>query len=326
MGTCGFTDNEALGRITTAGVITEFPTSEYLTGLTVGGDRNLWASSGPNGVVGVFATTGAQVASYPLAGYPGVSMFSPDGNVWICDGETSQVSRVTPQGVSSTLSFDILHDSDTSQSTIGEIVTGPDNDLWYPEEVMGFNPRFAIGHVGLNGGTPTRFPFSSATATKPYVYFGGMAWDSQKNLWVVATASAHYEGPQGVSTHVSTLSVLRPQSVVVNDPSNVRVLYRMTLSGTITSWTWSGSQGVVGLVIDPSQNLWFADNSGHIERESSARDDPSHQKSGSSRRSDDDSTPPTTQRRKRERTLTTHTATQILMLPSTMRMALMIAL
>ncbi len=72
----------AIGRITTAGVITEFPVPAPPVGLTAGPDGNLWFTE--RGKIGRMTTAGA-VTELALPNpdmFPYKIVARPDGNLW----------------------------------------------------------------------------------------------------------------------------------------------------------------------------------------------------------------------------------------------------
>jgi virginiamycin B lyase len=94
------TANGTVGRITTAGVITEFhinTTNSDPVGITTGPDGNLWFTLRlgntieritPSGAISGFAIPTANSRS------EGITVGS-DGNVWFCEVLTSKIGRIT---------------------------------------------------------------------------------------------------------------------------------------------------------------------------------------------------------------------------------------
>jgi len=86
-----------IGRITPAGVITEFPVggaSSAISGITTGHDGNLWFTEGDIGRIGQMSPAGVVMNTYggavgPLGISPGA-----DGNLWFADASASAIGRV----------------------------------------------------------------------------------------------------------------------------------------------------------------------------------------------------------------------------------------
>ena len=117
------------GRITTAGVITEFPIptpdSRPVT-ITSGPDGNLWFTEWnaqkigritPSGVITEFAS--------PLNKLQEITA-GPDGRLWFTAYGTPFVGAITTAGVATTVAI-------PSGSDAFGIVAGPDQAIWYTQ-------------------------------------------------------------------------------------------------------------------------------------------------------------------------------------------------
>jgi streptogramin lyase len=99
-GALWFTESVAnkIGRITTSGVITEYPLPTGVTGpagITPGPDRGLWFTTG--GDVGRITTTGA-ITIYPVPGAKSLLGIyaAPDGTLWLADDSASKIIHFSP--------------------------------------------------------------------------------------------------------------------------------------------------------------------------------------------------------------------------------------
>ena len=110
-GNLWFTESDAnkIGRITTAGVVTQFPlpAGNTPTSITTGPDGNLWFTEAGYGKIGRITTTGV-ITEFPLT--PGSYIYSwnesitagPDGNIWFTEqsaGGVNEIGRITTAGV-----------------------------------------------------------------------------------------------------------------------------------------------------------------------------------------------------------------------------------
>ncbi len=172
------------GRVTPAGVITEFgkfpplavglPENSAPLGIAAGPDGNLWftdpagvATTGetaigrmtPSGTVTLFST-GLQSNSVPLGIAAG-----PDGNLWFTDqggfyaGSTNKIGRITPSGVITEFSVPagvIPGDNHTFNNPPEGIAPGPDGNVWFAEQ-SGVNEKQTVTLEGSGtlGGTFT---------------------------------------------------------------------------------------------------------------------------------------------------------------------------
>jgi virginiamycin B lyase len=90
-GALWFTDscNSEIGRITTSGVVTEYPTPThgYPALITGGPDGALWFTDFDNNTIGRITTTGV-ITEYPVPtpyAYPNSPAIGPDGNIWFTE-------------------------------------------------------------------------------------------------------------------------------------------------------------------------------------------------------------------------------------------------
>jgi len=87
------TTGEKIGRITTAGVITEFPIpgAQWLLGITGGPDGNIWFTDQFTGKIGHISTGGTNLTQYslPVGSYPQGITVGPDHNLWFVDQKNS---------------------------------------------------------------------------------------------------------------------------------------------------------------------------------------------------------------------------------------------
>ena len=119
-----------IGRITPAGVITEFPIPGTLVSpkqITAGPDGNVWFSDfisvgrvTPAGVITRFDIPGSFLPEGITAG--------PDGNIWVTLSSSGleRIARVTPQGQITVFQF-----AGTTQ--LQAITAGPDGNLWFTD-------------------------------------------------------------------------------------------------------------------------------------------------------------------------------------------------
>jgi streptogramin lyase len=181
------TAQEKIGRITPAGVITEFtvPTPNAGTGstdattgtyITAGADGNVWFTEKVAGKVGRITPSGA-IAEFALPGSGTILGLAsgPDGNIWV-KGYAGKIFRVTPTGT--VTSFTI---PTTSFGRDVELVPGPDGALWFMEDkalgritMAGVITEFPLPTPAING-TPN-YPFQLAflsDGTGAFIEFTG---------------------------------------------------------------------------------------------------------------------------------------------------------
>jgi sugar lactone lactonase YvrE len=129
----------AIGRITTAGVVTEY--SSGLTfgspggygagnGITAGPDGNLWFTEVVADRIGKITTAGI-ITEYSIGSslQPNEITAGPDGNLWFTESAAG-IGKITTAGVVTEYSSGI-----TPGAGLGGITAGPDGNLWFTEVV-----------------------------------------------------------------------------------------------------------------------------------------------------------------------------------------------
>jgi virginiamycin B lyase len=118
-----------IGRITTAGVFSEFPipTSDFPTGsIVAASDGALWFTE-YNGI-GRVTTTGvfsAEILTPTMDSFPYTIINGPDGALWFTELQTGKIGRVTTSGA--------ISESKTIPQGLGKtgLATGSDGALWF---------------------------------------------------------------------------------------------------------------------------------------------------------------------------------------------------
>jgi len=118
-----------IGRITTAGAITEYPiptTGAYPIGITAGPDGALWFTEESGNNIGRITTAGA-ITEYPIpptGAYPIGITAGPDGALWFTELTGNNIGRITTAGA-------ITEYPLPAQSSTFAITAGPDGALWF---------------------------------------------------------------------------------------------------------------------------------------------------------------------------------------------------
>jgi virginiamycin B lyase len=143
-----------IGRITTAGTVTEFATPAANSdprGIAVGPDGNLWFAEAGGNNIGRITTAGV-ITEFPVPtanSAPNGIAAGPDGNIWFTEQAGNKIGRITPSGT--VTEFPIP----TSGSSPQGITAGPDGNLWFTEQTAN-----KIGRITTSG-TVTEFVISS---------------------------------------------------------------------------------------------------------------------------------------------------------------------
>jgi len=219
-----------VGRMTPAGVLTEFPVASatsftYLRSIAAGPDNNLWFTDTGNSRIGRITPTGSSTlftVPTPYSNPEGIAAGS-DGNMWFTEYNGNAIGRITPAGIITEFALPT-----TSSHGLGGIAAGSDGNMWFAD--TGNN---RIGRITPAG--QTSFFVIPTAYTQPL----GITAGPDGNLWFT-------EGnPAGQHDHIG----------------------RITPAGVITEFPLpSQGSGPYGITSGSDGNLWFTAQSGQIGR------------------------------------------------------------
>ncbi len=191
-GALWFGDNGAIGRITTAGTIQQFPLptpTATVTDITAGPDGAVWF--GENGAIGRITTTGT-ITMYPLSPNCTSAYVTEgrDGNLWFTENlsdpgtgnTTVAVGQITPAGQIQTFA---LPNKVENEASVGNITVGPDGNLWFPISYGGKSAGTTVGAIGR------------ITAEGNVKMFNVFSSNSNKSYYAPAPPSDIISGPDG---------------------------------------------------------------------------------------------------------------------------------
>ncbi len=192
---------DKIGRITTAGAITEFPVPEPLlsaTGIAAGPDGALWFTDFHGNRIGRVATDGS-FTSFPItccsAGATSIIQ-GPDGAMWFTNSSGGTgIGRITMDGT-------VLHQDVPSGGHTNGITTGPDGRIWFTEPSpnkigrrdMPPTPSATIGDVNVIEGDAAAFEVHLSNESDDAVSFDYATSDG------TATSPADYQSASGTVT------------------------------------------------------------------------------------------------------------------------------
>jgi len=217
------TAGKKIGRMTTAGVTSEFPIpgAQFLLGITGGPDGNIWFTDEFTGKIGHISTGGTSITQYslPPGSYPQGITVGPDHNLWFVDQKQNglfTIGTITLAGQITEYPTNINVGVFQAESyEYAQITTGPDGNLWF------INPQ--AGGVGMNllgkftpGGVVTTYALNE----NPLAICAG----ADGNLWIM-------------------------------EPTQVAVV---TLSGAETDYGLTSS-GWTSITLGPDGNIWFTE-------------------------------------------------------------------
>ena len=117
-------------------MVTKFYASGYPFGITAGSDGNLWFTERYGNKIGRITTAGV-ITEFPVASgsYPYQITAGPDGNIWFTEALGNRIGRITPAGVITEFPIPTSGGACTYEpcSLPYWITTGPDGNLWFTE-------------------------------------------------------------------------------------------------------------------------------------------------------------------------------------------------
>lgn len=253
-----------IGRITTAGVVTEFSVSGTPQGITSGPDGNLWFTEYNGQRIGRITTAGAITEfSLPSGGNPFSITTGPDGNLWFTEAFGNAIGKITTAGVIS--EFPIP----TAGSGPSDITVGPDGNMWFTECNCfgGLPPGGQIGRI-TTAGIITEFPLPSANSEPR-----GIAVGSDGNLWFceevankigkITTTGVITEYPVPTANS-SLISIAAGPDGNLWFTEYISQIGRITTAGVITEFPVpTPNSQPSSIVTGPDGNLWFTEENGN---------------------------------------------------------------
>lgn len=262
-GALWFTENESnnIGRITTAGVFTEYPSStpgNNVDGITAGPDGALWFTEQSGGIgrittTGVITHYGQTTLSEPVGITTG-----PDGALWFTEPYRNKIGRITTAGVVTEYLVP------TADSEPYGVAAGPDGALWFTE-VYGNK----IGRITTKG-VFTEYPIPTAGSEAYEITAGpdGALWFTEfwgNQVGRITTAGAITEYPDPMAGGPDGITA-GPDGALWFTESYGDSIGRITTEGVITEYPSPALLGSLGITTGPDGALWFTDEEGQIGR------------------------------------------------------------
>jgi virginiamycin B lyase len=269
-----------IGRITTAGKITEYPIPNETTpgyefpgsdsgplGITAGPDGALWFTESGFGKIGRI-TTGGTITEFSLdhysTGSPTGITTGPDGALWFTgSGIADAIGRITTGGVVSQFPLP------TNGAESRDIVTGPDGALWFTESIGD-----SIGRI-TTAGAIREFPIPTAQSLPQGITIGpgGALWFSERDgykIGRITTAGSIREyslpnlcanGPNGITAgpdHALWFTAAGPFGLC---PARI---WRLAPGGQPNTFDVAlPTDEADSIVVGPDGALWFTERSGN---------------------------------------------------------------
>jgi virginiamycin B lyase len=259
--------------------ITEFPTSISADSIVAGSDGALWFTGGGANEIGRITTAGV-VTEFSIPVPAGVSVYTniaagPDGALWFgLAKETGNrrppfasrgIGRMTTTGEFSEF---LLPQGDSISGIPNGITAGPDGALWFTEELANKIGRMTttgeFSEFPLPPGDPMRGHYYGMTASPD-----GAVWFSETHrnkIGRITTAGAVSEFllPTPNSRHQVIIITAGPDGALWFVEGGANSIGRITTAGTISEFPLpTPNSGPVGITAGPDGALWFTECSGN---------------------------------------------------------------
>ncbi len=271
-----------VGRISTGGTITTFPTTVALSfatfvGITTGPDGDLWVGEGEiqanQGRAGKI-TTGGAFTDYTLTSANAeitAITAGPDGALWFTDLALNRVGKVTTDGKFTE------YPTPQTNSSPDSITLGPDGNIWFIEQGnQNVSPKSApkIGKI-TPGGVITEYPITTSGLT-PFNSNGGITGPHtiiagpDGALWFTETGAnkiGRITTDGTITEFALPTANARPEGIAVGQDGalwytefGVGLIGRITTSGNTSEYTLPTTGSAPASIIQgPDGNLWFVE-------------------------------------------------------------------
>jgi virginiamycin B lyase len=212
-----------IGRITTAGIITEFAqiANSNPLGIAAGKDGNLWFTEQTGNRIGRITTAGV-IVEFPVPSCCGLGYITagPDGALWFTEPTQNKIGRISLHGVITEYAVP------TSGSSPFGITTGPDKAIWFTEQNAARFGRITAPQSASGGSMFVEYSLPAG-----YFQLGVIAAGPDGNLW--------FSAPNGTY------------------PSEVENLARAAACAPDLSLTYANSQLNMGFTLGTSEMFNF---------------------------------------------------------------------
>jgi len=242
----------AIGRITTAGVVTTFTDAKISSAgsITAGPDGALWFTNGGINSIGRITTAGV-VTSFTDASLEGLSQITagPDGALWFTMSNRFGIGRITTASV-------VSNYNDPGIVNPTGITAGPDGALWFAN-------GGSIGRI-TTAGVVTLYADLAGNGQPGGITAGpdGALWftDSPNNgisIGRITTAGV-------VSHHTLAIDFTTPGGITTGPDGALWFtsdgIGRITTAGVVTRYTNNSIVGGDEITVGPDGALWFTDH------------------------------------------------------------------
>ena len=262
-GALWFTQFNAIGRVTTAGVFTYYPlpaSSGTPAGIVAGPDGALWFTEPTGNNIGRITTSGT-INEYPIPtsnSGAGFIASGPDGALWFTENLGNEIGRITISGAITEYSVP------TASAGLLGIAPGPDGAMWFTESTAN-----KIGRVTTSGVFAEYVVPTAASGVR------GIVAGSDGALWFTETSAgkigritlagsfSEYQVPSSPSTSSSPYDITAgPDGALWFTEFLLNSVGRISTTGIVSSYFGGFGLYTVGIATGPDGDIWITQQSG----------------------------------------------------------------
>lgn len=252
-----------VGRITTSGAITEYPTSGSPYGIAAGPDNTIWFTQFGSNQVGQIATSGGTVyESHVPTGDAGLFNIASDPHgafPWFTETQGNNIDTLRESGIG----IATVRESPvtTAAAEPWGITAGSDGAMWFTEEGGNKIGRFF-------GSVSNEFPIPTSGSSPQEIASGpdGNLWFTETGVHKIGritTGGTITEYPIPTSTSIEGIAA-GPDGAMYFVETGAQKIGRITTTGVVTEIPITGYGGnPVMIVQGPDDAMWFTQSFGN---------------------------------------------------------------
>jgi streptogramin lyase len=253
--------NRGVGRITPAGVVTEFSTVNNVftsapADITTGPDGNLWFTESDSDRISRI-TPGGSITSFAgltFSAGPAFITKGPDGNLWFTEPGIGKIGRISTAGAV----------TEFTTGYAGAITGGADGNVWFSDSSDGRIGRITPAGVVTyfsNGISAQYAPHGIAAGSDGNVWFvEGIPFGSNDKIGRITPAGVITEFSSGVTDHLLAGMTLGPDGNMWF--TGINAIGRITPAGVVTEFPEIHGNPAGPITAGPDGNLWFTEEVG----------------------------------------------------------------
>jgi len=257
-------NSNKIGRVTPAGVVTEFTAPGRPGGITAGPDGALWSTEVGGNKIGRMTTDGTVTNEYTIPTpntVPHRITTGPDGALWFAEAGADKIGRIATDGTITEFAIPA-----PAGRTPFDIVSGPDGNLWFTEihsnkvgkiTTGGAITEFTVGdHPSMITAGPDGALWFSESDTEQANNPNKIGRITTGGSFIEFAPPTNGSKPQGITTG--------PDGALWFTEGAANKIGRVTTDGHFSEFAIPTSNSIPFSIVTGSDgNLWFGEFSGN---------------------------------------------------------------